>query len=126
MEFDELCEKAFKKQELEQYANLAEKYAYLQMCNLFENYSQEKISKEQASKQKAKIKMEYENYQRKIADYWDLYKKQNDTRRELGQYIIDIEKTTDQYDLLDKSLLLIEKIINDNSFRDRNIKKVDN
>ena len=126
MTFDELCERAFKKQELGEFANLAEKYAYLRMSVLFDDYRNAKINKDDAAKQKQNIKREYELYQNKIENYWELYRKQNEIRVQYGQYIIDIEKATDQYDLLDKSLIFIEKIISDDSFRNRNIKKVDN
>lgn len=126
MTFEELCEKAFKKQGLDEFANIAEKYAYLRMSVLFDDYRNAKINKDDAAKQKQEIKREYENYQNKIAEHFELCRKQNDIRVQYGQYIIDIEKATDQFELLDKSLLFIEKIISDDSFRDRNIKKVDN
>lgn len=126
MTFEELCEKAFKKQQIDEFANIAEKYAYLRMSVLFDDYRNAKINKDDAAKQKQEIKREYENYQNKIAEHFELCRKQNDIRVQYGQYIIDIEKATDQFELLDKSLLFIEKIISDDSFRDRNIKKVDN
>lgn len=126
MTFEELCEKAFKKQQISEHANIAEKYAYLRMSVLFDDYRNAKINKDDAAKQKQEIKREYENYQNKINEHFELCRKQNDIRVQYGQYIIDIEKATDQFELLDKSLLFIEKIISDDSFRDRNIKKVDN
>ena len=125
MTFEELCEKAFKKQELDEFANIAQKYAYLKMSILFDNYKNAIINKDDAAKQKQEIKREYETYQKKIDDYYEACRKQNEIKVQYGQYIIDIEKATDQYDLLDKSLLFIEKIISDDSFRNRNIKKVD-
>ena len=126
MTFEELCERAFKRQELGEFANIAEKYAYLRMSVLFDDYRNAKINKGDAAKQKQEVKREYETYQKKIDDYWELCRKQNEVRVQYGQYIIDIEKATDQFELLDKSLLFIEKMISDDSFRSRNIKKVDN
>ena len=126
MEFEKISEKAFKKEELGDYKNIAEKYAYLQMFLLYRNFENELISKENATKEKNKIRKEYELNIKKVNDYYDVFKKQNKIRIEYEHYLHDIEKTTELDDLLIKALKLLEIIIQDNSFFDRNYKKIKN
>lgn len=123
MTFEEISEKAFKKEQLGEYSNLAEKYAYLQLYNLYRDYFLKNIDKQKATEIKNEIKKEFENYQRKIDDYYYYFKKQTEIRIKYNSYLTEIEKTTNQDDLLEKSLKFIEIIIQDKSFFDRNIEK---
>ena len=123
MTFEEICEKAFKKEQLREYSNLAEKYAYLQLYNLYRDYFLKNIDKQKASEIKNEIKKEFENYQEKIEKYYDYFKRQTEIRIKYNSYLTEIEKTTNQDDLLEKSLKFIEIIIQDKSFFDRNIEK---
>ena len=59
MDFDEISEKAYKRQDLGEYKNIAEKLAYMEMLNLYKDYNNELITKEEASKQKNQIKKCY-------------------------------------------------------------------
>ena len=61
-DFDEISEKAFKHEELGDFKNLAQKYAYLQMINLYKDFSANKINKEQAIKE-AKERAERKNFE---------------------------------------------------------------
>ena len=123
MTFEEISEKAFKKEQLGEYSNLAEKYAYLQLYNLYRDYFLKNIDKQKASEIKNEIKKEFENYQEKIEKYYDYFKRQTEIRIKYNSYLTEIEKTTNQDDLLEKSLKFIEIIIQDKSFFDRNIEK---
>ena len=123
MTFEEISEKAFKKEQLREYSNLAEKYAYLQLYNLYRDYFLKNIDKQKASEIKNEIKKEFENYQEKIEKYYDYFKRQTEIRIKYNSYLTEIEKTTNQDDLLEKSLKFIEIIIQDKSFFDRNIEK---
>ena len=124
MTFEEISEKAFKRESLGEYNNLAEKYAYLQLYNLYRDYHNKIIDKENSIKQKNKIEKEFEENQKKINNYYDVFKKQNEIRIKYNVYLTEIEKSMNQDELLEKSLKFIELIIQDKSFFDRNIEKV--
>lgn len=123
MTFEEISEIAFKGEKLNGYPSIAQKYAYIQMCNLYRDYKNNMISKENATKQKNDIKKEYEINQSKVDDYYNIMKKQNEIRTRYHDYICEIEKSNGTEDLLDKSLKFIEVIISDESFYNRNIEK---
>lgn len=123
MTFEEISEKAFKRESLGEYNNLAEKYAYLQLYNLYRDYHNKIIDKENSIKQKNKIEKEFEENQKKINNYYDVFKKQNEIRIKYNVYLTEIEKAKEQDELLEKSLKFIELIIQDKSFFDRNIEK---
>ena len=55
MEFEEISKKAYKKEKLEEFSNFAEKYAYVQMLNLYMEYRNENITKSEAEKLKKEI-----------------------------------------------------------------------
>lgn len=124
MTFEEISEKAFKREALGEYSNLAEKYAHLQLYNLYRDYFQKKIDKQKASEIKNEIKKEFQYYQERIDDYYFYFKKQNEIRIKYDCYLSEIERAKEQDDLLEKSLKFIELIIQDKSFFDRNIEKV--
>ncbi len=126
MKFEEIAEKAFKQQDLLPTANLAEKYAYSELYYLYRDYRKTLISKETATNRKAEIEKEFNDNQRRIDNYYEVFKKQNEIRKKYYEYITAIEKSTTQDEILDNSLKFIENIIQDNSFYDRQIKKIDN
>ena len=125
MDFKTICEKAYKKEKLDEFANLAEKYAYLEMQVLYQKFKDELITQNEAEKQKKEIEMEFNLNQSREDKYNEVFKKQTEIRRDYHDLIVNIEKSTALEDILDNSLRLIEKLINDNSFYFRNINKVD-
>lgn len=126
MKFEEIAEKAFKQHSLSVTANLAEKYAYSELYYLYRDYRKTLISKEIATKRKIEIEKEFNENQRRIDNYYEVFKKQNEIRKNYYEYMTAIEKSTTQEEILDNSLKFIEDIIQDNSFYDRQIKKIDN
>lgn len=126
MKFEEIAEKAFKQYSLPVTANLAEKYAYSELYYLYRDYRKTLISKEIATKRKIEIEKEFNENQRRIDNYYEVFKKQNEIRKNYYEYMTAIEKSTTQDEILDNSLKFIENIIQDNSFYDRQIKKIDN
>lgn len=126
MKFEEIAEKAFKQQDLLPTANLAEKYAYSELYYLYRDYRKTLISKETATNRKTEIEKEFNDNQRRIDNYYEVFKKQNEIRKNYYEYMTAIEKSTTQDEILDNSLKFIENIIQDNSFYDRQIKKIDN
>lgn len=126
MKFEEIAEKAFKQHPLPVTANLAEKYAYSELYYLYRDYRKTLISKETATDRKTEIEKEFNENQRRIDNYYEVFKKQNEIRKNYYEYMTAIEKSTTQDEILDNSLKFIENIIQDNSFYDRQIKKIDN
>lgn len=124
MTFTELSEKAYRKEKLDSFPNLAEKYAYLQLCNLYRDYRNELISKKDAETEKIKIEKEFNENEKKIADYYEVFRKQNEIRGNYNNFITAIEKSTKEEDLLFNSLKFIEVLIQDDSFFDRNYNKI--
>lgn len=126
MKFEEIAEKAFKQHSLPATANLAEKYAYNELYYLYKDFRKSLIDKEIATHRKAEIEKEFNENQRRIDNYYDVFKKQNEIRKNYHEYMVAIEKSTTQDEILDNSLKFIENIIQDNTFYDRQIKKIDN
>ena len=127
MNFEELAEKAFKNMyPTEHKLNLAEKYTYLRLADLYKDYRNALISKEDAAKEKNKIQKEFDEYQRKIEDYYQVFKERDEVRKKYYEYIVAIEKSQSEDEILDNSLKFIEEIIADSSFYYRQMKKIDN
>lgn len=124
MDFDEISEKAYKRQDLGEYKNIAEKLAYMEMLNLYKDYNNELITKEEASKQKNQIKKDYLCNLKKVNDYYEVFKHQNDIKIKYDSYLIEIEKSQDLEEMLLNSLKFIEIIIQDNNFFERNFGKI--
>lgn len=126
MEFEEISKKAYKKEKLEEFSNFAEKYAYVQMLNLYMEYRNENITKSEAEKLKKEIEKEYNENLRKYNNYCERLKKQNLLKAKYEEYLYAVEKSQDQEDLLINSLKLIEVFVQDDTFFDRNINKIKN
>lgn len=125
MDFEIISEKAFKKQSLDGFPNIADKYAYLQLLNLYKDYENQNISKSEAVKQKAKIKKEFEVETRNISLDLEMRKTLNQIRGNYEIWIANIEKSKNQDEQLEYSLRFIEAILQDNSFVNRNLEKFD-
>lgn len=126
MEFEEISKKAYKKEQLDKFSNFAEKYAYVQMLNLYMEYKNENITKTQAETQKKEIEKEYNENLRKYNNYCERLQKQNLLKTKYEEYLYSIEKSQEPEDLLLNSLKFIEVVIQDDSFFDRNYNKVKN
>lgn len=126
MKFEEIAEKAFKQKDLPKTANLAEKYAYMELYYLYRDYRKTLIDKEIATNKKTQIQNEFNKNQKKVNDYYEVFKNQNGIRKKYYEYITAIEKSKTQDEILDNSLKFIENIIQDNTFYDRQTKKIDN
>lgn len=127
MTFQEIAEKAYRGVPITEHKlNLAEKYAYLQLYYLYREFKKMLITEKNAKEEKIKIEKEYNANQKKIDDYYEGLKERNKFRNHYENFIIDIEKAKDEAEILDKSLRFIEEVIKDNSFYDRQMKKIDN
>lgn len=60
MDFDEIAKKAYKKEKLSEYVTLPEKYAYIRLKRLYEQYEYGDINKKDAEIEKNCIRKSYE------------------------------------------------------------------
>lgn len=60
MDFEEIAKKAYKKEKLNEYAILPEKYAYIRLKNLYEQYDYGNIGKKDAEIEKNCIRKSFE------------------------------------------------------------------
>lgn len=123
MEFDEIADKAYRRIELDEYANLPTKYAYLKLKNLYDEFKNGEISKENCVPIKQKIKREYENNLLEYNRDMEIYKEYNQNRNENEVLIIDINKSNDKNEILKKCLKIIENCLKDSSFSSRILEK---
>lgn len=126
MKAEGISELAFKKKDLPMTCNLAEKYFYLQLYYLYEDYRKGLIDKEKAEKSKDKFEREFQDNQRRIDNYYEIFKERNEIRKNYHEFLAAIEKSTREAEILDNSLKFIENIVHDNSFYNRQMKKIDN
>lgn len=125
MNFEIISERAFKKQPLGEFPNIADKYAYLQLLNLYKDYENQNITKAKAVQEKAKIKKEFEVETRNIELDLEMRRTLNQIRGNYGLWIANIEKSKNQDEQLEYCLKFIEAILQDNSFVNRNLEKFD-
>lgn len=126
MDFKEISEKAYKKEGLGKFKNIAEKYAYVRMENLYMEFKNENINLKEAEKCKNEIEREYKYYLDRVDKYYEVFKNQNEIRKRYESFLREIEKSQDTDSLLINSLKLIEEIVQDNSFYERNYNKIKN
>lgn len=125
MDFNEIAEKAFRKEGLDEFWNLPVKYAYAQLEELYYRYSINDLSKEKCVELKNKIRQDYEgnilNYNTTMEQY-QIYTK---NRIENDILLPIIEKSKDKNEIIKYSAKVIANCIEDKSFVDRMLKKLD-
>lgn len=123
-EFESLALKAYKNIPLTKYADLPEKYAYLQLKYLYYSYKCGDLTKMDAEIEKKKIANEYK---KDCVDYDNclrVYKEYHENRLHNDMKIDTIEKSNDKEEILKLALEAIGIFISDSSFASRNIDKL--
>lgn len=124
-EFENIALKAYKNIPLNEFAELPEKYAYLQLKYLYYSYKCGDLSKIDAEIKKREIMNEYKtdcfNYKRcmEICNEYNKNKMNNEMK------IASIEKSKDKEEILRLALEAIGIFISDSSFASRNIGKLE-
>ena len=77
-----------------------------------------------AAIKKAEIEKEFEDNQRKVDSYYRNLKQREEIKGKYTNYIIAVEKSQNQDEILYNSLKFIEAIIQDDSFTSRNLDKI--
>lgn len=113
MEFEEIAKKAYKEEELDKYSNLPEKYAYLQLKELYYKYKIGELSKEKSIVQKNAIKKEFNDnifeYNRDL----EQYKIYNENRNKNTMLLIEIEKAETKEAIVEPALKIIANCVQD-------------
>lgn len=125
MDFNEIAEKAFRKEGLDEFWNLPVKYAYVQLEELYYRYSINDLSKEKCVKLKNTIRKEYESNLLNYNTTMEQYKVYNNNRIVNAMLLAQLEKTKDKDKIIELSLRIISNCIEDKSFVDRNLKKLE-
>lgn len=123
MEFEKIAEEAFRRKGINEYWELPERYAYIQLEKLYYDYKIGEISKEDSIIEKSKIKKEYEYFKRDYTDTLNIYKEYTENRSKNNMLLTEIEKSTDKDEILKKTLKIIENFISDKDFSNRILAK---
>lgn len=126
MDFEQIAELAYKEKELNEFANLPEKYAYLELKDLYYRYKCGDFSKEQSIKIKNKIKKEYESNISTYKENQRIYKEYNDNRIRNTLYLARLEKSNDKNEIIEMLLKIISNCLSDDTIFERNKSKIDN
>lgn len=125
MEFDEICKNAYMGATLSNCTPLPEKYAYLQLQDLYLKYETKQLTKEESIKLKNGIRQEYEYNSNEYNLMVQFYKENNKNKKENYDKLVEIEKSNNKDDILKAALEIIANIIRDETFVDRNLSKID-
>lgn len=125
MEFEEIEKKAYKKEDLGEYATLPEKYTYLRMRELYKKYDYGNLTKEQCIEEKNNIRREYNGYKSEEEISLNICKKYNINRQIIETRLYELEKTKDKNYALMLLLDIASKLLNDDSFMDRILSKIE-
>lgn len=124
MEFEDIAKLAYNEKQLEEYATLPKKYAYIKLKDLYFSYRCGDITLEEAIKQKNEIRKEFVDEVGKYNESVEICKEYHNNKLHNNMLIDEIEKSNDREEILAKSLQAIGIFISDNSFADRNIQKL--
>ena len=126
MNFEKLSELAYKREEISKIANLPQKYAYIQLVDLYDGYKYGNYTKEKSIEIKNKIKKEYESNLASYIENTEKYKVYNKNRIDNTLLLAELEKTTDKNEMIRILLEIVSKCLDDKTVMERNIRKIDN
>lgn len=122
IDFEKIALLAYKNKENENF-NIVERYAFIKLKELYEKYKCGKCSKEEATKEKNKIKKDFDNDSFYYEKCKEVYKEYNERRNELEYVLYKIEKSKDKMETLTLLLDIVGKYISDDDFKQRNLSK---
>lgn len=125
MEFDKISEYAYNQKEIPKIATLSDKYAYLQLSDLYYRYKLGEFSKEESIAKKQKIKIEYESNIDNDKWHMKIFKEYNDNKTENELMIYRLNKTNDKNEMLDILLKIVVNCTGDDTIYKSNISKID-
>lgn len=117
--FDNIALRAFKKAGLTKYASLPERYAYVQLEDLYFRYKCGDFDKNEAEIRKSKIKKEYNQDIKEYENVQEMFKEFNESRIKNETLLYDLEKSKDKEEIIKIALQIISNCISDNTIIDR-------
>lgn len=123
MDFQEIAERAYRKQGPDKFWNLPERYAYLKLEELYYKYRLGNISKEKSIIEKQKIEKEYNWDKQQYENALNVYKTYNENRVKNEILLAEVEKAKDRETMIKNALQIIANNISDDSFVQRNLEK---
>lgn len=123
MNFQEIAEKAYRKNGIDKFWDLPERYAYFKLEQLYDKYKIGNISKEKSIVEKQKIQKDYLWDRQQYENALNVYKEYNKNRIQNEIFLAEIEKSNDKDAIILNALKIISNCINDKDFVDRNMRK---
>lgn len=122
IDFEKISLLAYKNKEDENF-NIVERYAFIKLKELYDMYKSGECSKEQATREKNKIKRQFKDDSFYYERCKEIYKEYNERKNELEYSLYKIEKSKDKMEVLELLLDIIGKHISDDDFKQRNLGK---
>lgn len=122
IDFEEISLLAYKNKENENF-NIVERYAFIKLKELYEMYKSGECSKEQATKEKNKIKKRFNDDSFYYERCKEVYKEYNERKNELEYVLYKVEKSKDKMETIELLLDIVGKFISDDDFKQRNLCK---
>lgn len=122
IDFEKISLLAYKNKEDENF-NIVERYAFIKLKELYDMYKSGECSKEQATREKNKIKRQFKDDSFYYERCKEIYKEYNERKNELEYSLYKIEKSKDKMEILELLLDIIGKHISDDDFKQRNLGK---
>lgn len=123
MEFEYIAKLAYNEKQLEEYATLPEKYAYIKLKDLYFSYRCGDITLEEAIKQKNEIRKEFVDEVGKYNESVEICKEYHNNKLHNNMLVDEIDKSNDKDEILRKSLECLGLFIHDSYFAERNLSK---
>lgn len=121
MDFDKISIKAYNEEELDDYSTLAERYAYMQLKELYERYRYNDFSKEQARQIKNKIKKQYMQDLSEEKMIKKIFEEHNKKTIENETLLYQLMKSSKKDEVIDISLKIISNCLNNDMIKHKNL-----
>lgn len=121
MDFDKISIKAYNEEELDDYSTLAERYAYMQLKELYERYRYNDFSKEQAKQIKNKIKKQYMQDLSEEKMIKKIFEEHNKKTIENETLLYQLMKSNKKDEVIDISLKIISNCLNNDMIKNKNL-----
>lgn len=122
-DFEELSKIAYARKDLSEFAPLPVRYMYMQLSNLYDNFADNKYTKEKCIELKNKLRKEYTDIMKEHWKDMECHRDYLEKRRENSMLIIQLEKSRNEKEMLDTCLKIVANCVGDKSLYERNIKK---
>lgn len=124
LSIDEISEKAYRQEGLEEINDILEEYMYMKLLKMYIDYREKRISKEKCIKIKNELRKDYKGAILERQRAFEICKEYNDNRRIATENLHLLNKTQDKDEALEYSLILLETFLQDDTLRERILKNI--